>query len=33
MLEEDKEDFGRTGNDDDKYDDDELLINLPFLEL
>jgi hypothetical protein len=33
MLKEDKEDFRRTGNDDDKYDDDKPLINLPFFGL
>jgi hypothetical protein len=33
VLKEDKEESRKTGNDDDKYDDDELLINLLFLEL
>jgi hypothetical protein len=33
MLEEDKEDLRRTGNDDDKYEDDEPLIDVLFLVL
>jgi hypothetical protein len=33
MLEEDEEDLKRTGNDDDKYDNDKPLINVLFLVL
>jgi protein-tyrosine phosphatase len=33
MLKEDKEDFKRTRNDNNKYNDDKLLINLPFFDL
>jgi hypothetical protein len=33
MLKEDEEDPRRTGNDDDKYEDDKPLINVPFLVL
>ena len=33
MLKEDKEDFRKTRNDNNKYNDDELLINFPFLNL
>jgi hypothetical protein len=33
MLKEDEEDSRKTGNDDNKYNDDEPLINFPFLDL
>jgi hypothetical protein len=33
MLKEDEKDFKRTGNDNDKYDNDEPLINVPFFVL